>query len=400
MLALLNWHLMLTFDAEKSNPQAEEEALLSMDQGGPKEGAQDGYEHAQAYLKLKAVVGLALAVLRFAAEDAPTVRIQFSFREALAQTGWNFTTMSIVVSILSSFLAVGMAGKDVFDLRHVSVKDAMSSKDGSVLRALRAAVPCESTEKLIDAGFSSQELRSRRDSTQAFTNRGHTTTQLARAGYTAQQLKQAGHTAKQLKEAGFTRRDLKEAGFTSRDLKEAGFTLRDLKEVGFTQHDLKEAGFTVRDLTKAGYFRGVLLDLPENFLNEGWIKHYDAPYAHRTTLENLQGVPSSAEYVFVGARGPSGRIALGAVGLRHIVLNRTTENNTREDNGVYWYLRDGRAFGFAPNASINLSSADITTSEESERLSWLVDVGHGGWRAGATKHLYEDSNWRKLLYYF
>ena len=131
----------------------------------------------------------------------------------------------------------------------------------------------------------------------------------------------------------------------------------------------------------------------------GWTKFYDKPYKHATSSSDLQ-VPSSAEYVFVGARSPDGTITLGAFGTRAAVLRATPLNTPHLHNGMYWYSTTGKSFGFAPTATIDQGSADTHYREDARRLSWFLDQsGWGGWRAGATLGLGSNTQWRKLVYW-
>ena len=97
--------------------------------------------------------------------------------------------------------------------------------------------------------------------------------------------------------------------------------------------------------------RGVQKSLPSSFL-DGWTKHYDETYAHKTTNSSVTGVPSSATLVFVGARLPEGTL-FGAVGSRDAVLRETSGNETHEENGVHWYFYKDNSFGFAPNSKVD-----------------------------------------------
>ena len=98
---------------------------------------------------------------------------------------------------------------------------------------------------------------------------------------------------------------------------------------------------------------GVQLALPgtgswmARFLDGSWTSHYDEDYGHATKRADL-AVPSSAKWVFVGARSPEGTITIGAVGARDEVLKDTPINRPHEYNGVDWHLTEKKPFGFAP----------------------------------------------------
>ena len=68
----------------------------------------------------------------------------------------------------------------------------------------------------------------------------------------------------------------------------------------------------------------VQLVLLDDFLHR-WSRYYDEPYSHNTLTTDLDSVPASAKWIFVGARNDKGRIAVGAVGKRNAVLQRTDQ---------------------------------------------------------------------------
>jgi len=154
------------------------------------------------------------------------------------------------------------------------------------------------------------------------------------------------------------------------------------------------------ELTKS---RGVQLTLDGAFLDR-FTKHLDVPYTHPCTSEELDDIPESARCVFVGARDPSGKIALGAFAPRHIVVRRTERDKPHEHNGVFWYFTSKESFGFAPTSEIDQCAADVCEDRGEERLSWHIDGddGDGGWRAGVATMLGsedDDESWHKLVYY-
>ena len=147
---------------------------------------------------------------------------------------------------------------------------------------------------------------------------------------------------------------------------------------------------------------GVQLSLPASFL-DGWTQHFDEGYGHETFHEHLLGVPSSAKWIFVGARDPEGNITIGAVGARDKVLQETPRNSPHDHNGVAWYLTPNASFGFAPaGCTVSQNEADSGLAEEQgeSRLSWHLggSTGIAGWRAGSSEGL-DGEEWRKLLYY-
>ena len=115
-------------------------------------------------------------------------------------------------------------------------------------------------------------------------------------------------------------------------------------------------------------------------------------------------MPSSAKWVFVGARSPEGTITIGAVGARDEVLKETPKTRPHEHNGVAWYLTKGASFGFAPaGCAVNQIDADNLDSQGAFRLSWHLDNDCGGYRAGYKIPECDDDEdeqgWSKLLFY-
>ena len=143
---------------------------------------------------------------------------------------------------------------------------------------------------------------------------------------------------------------------------------------------------------------GVLTDLPANYLDSDWVKHYDEQYDHRTKDDSFDTIPAGATYIFVGARDPDGKIVVGAIGERSVVLQETSLNQPNEHNGLYWYFTKGKAFGFSPTDEIECSSADVHDKNNNQRLSWHL-TGSGGYRAGSNCDLNSDKKYRKLVYW-
>ena len=156
---------------------------------------------------------------------------------------------------------------------------------------------------------------------------------------------------------------------------------------------------------------GVRRSFPDDFLSRHWRVHIEREYSLATTVEEIESVPPEATHVFVGARDPDGRIALGACGRRDEVLRRTVGDETHKENGACWYFSfnhdDPRSFGFSRVAAVELYEADILGSGRMSaldedghfRLSWHADGG--GWRAGqiVDDGGHELDGWTKLLYW-
>ncbi|KAL5505793.1 hypothetical protein EMCRGX_G007297 [Ephydatia muelleri] len=147
---------------------------------------------------------------------------------------------------------------------------------------------------------------------------------------------------------------------------------------------------------------GVLYNYPENALiQKSFTKCYDQPYSHATTSADLANCMGSS-LVFVGAKSSSGSntFALGAFGVSSNVMKITSSATQAfiDDGGAYWYRTPGWSFGFASSSSINLGRCDNNNPDCSHRLCFHLDQNVGGYRAGCTVGLNEDSTWRKVIY--
>jgi hypothetical protein len=142
-------------------------------------------------------------------------------------------------------------------------------------------------------------------------------------------------------------------------------------------------------------FMGVQLNVPEDLLSD-WVARCDQPYSQGFRTEDLHDIPPGT-VVFVGARSPSGHIALGAWGERDEVLRVTEPNKPHLHNGAFWYNTPERSFGFSKCPIINQRGADSWSEEGEYRLSWCLRSGGG--RAGEASMILNSGSWRKLVYY-
>ncbi len=99
----------------------------------------------------------------------------------------------------------------------------------------------------------------------------------------------------------------------------------------------------------------------------------------------------------MGARQVSSdKFRLGGYGISDAVFHATTSMYTAyENNGVFWYNYVGRSFGFSPNENVYLNSADTSSDSANDRMSWEIDNGSGGYRAGS---YYPWYNYYKEIY--
>ena len=156
---------------------------------------------------------------------------------------------------------------------------------------------------------------------------------------------------------------------------------------------------------------GVQHDVDPDVLDTGWELHYEKPYTHATSRKDLRGIPAEARFVLVCAKLAEYRtITLCAIGERGAVVNERNDDSLIKSNGVFWYWMRNMSFGFTPTPVVNLNRGpdyhdcfkpDPTSSK---RLSWNINNGFGGWRAGHTTRIHVNPEsgfaWTKLIYYF
>ena len=118
------------------------------------------------------------------------------------------------------------------------------------------------------------------------------------------------------------------------------------------------------------------------------ITKYSQPYSDSTSSSEVKQYAVGASpyaYVLLGARyGASGNFKLAAMGDYDTVFAATSSRYSAYSNsGAYWYFYPGRSMGFAPSSSVDLSWYDYYNRYDSNRMSWYLDNGYGGVRAGS-----------------
>jgi hypothetical protein len=91
-------------------------------------------------------------------------------------------------------------------------------------------------------------------------------------------------------------------------------------------------------------------------------------------------------FLFVGAYNrATNLVQLGGFSAVTEIRTVTPINTPHISNGIYWYFTSGYSFGFADSSTINQANADIASDPDAySRMSWPLDVGYGGYRAGTT----------------
>eukprot|EP00937_MAST-01D_sp_MAST-1D-sp2_P006055 g6055.t1 len=132
----------------------------------------------------------------------------------------------------------------------------------------------------------------------------------------------------------------------------------------------------------------------------GFTAFHDVPYDHCTSQRDLR-VPDGVQWVLVGAKQRDAQnFALCAFGQPREVFGVTeSQDRAREHHGTYWYNLPEHSFGFAPDETIRLSSADTHHRGDNDRLSWHNEESDGGWRAGSLNEMDDNlDGWRKCIW--
>ena len=88
---------------------------------------------------------------------------------------------------------------------------------------------------------------------------------------------------------------------------------------------------------------------------------------------------------------------LGAFALASDVQQITALNTPHLSNGVYWYFTPRKSFGFLKDTDLHQEpTGDIGTTNFDHRLSWNVDNGRNGYRAGM--YITSGESLRKRIY--
>ena len=135
----------------------------------------------------------------------------------------------------------------------------------------------------------------------------------------------------------------------------------------------------------------------------GWSLCMKVPYSDATTIGKLLSCAQSPRKVLLVGAIKTGQsiLSMMAVASANEMLQSTNSTSTAVlRNGTFWYQLEGYSFGFSPTADIDLNYADTLMDSCESRLSWHLNNGIGGWRAGCDVDLSTASNWEKRVYVF
>jgi len=136
-------------------------------------------------------------------------------------------------------------------------------------------------------------------------------------------------------------------------------------------------------------------------VSAGWELIYDAPYSDPTTSDDLFGHDNMGECILMGVReGGNPHLMVAAVANTADISEDTGSDTVAiESRGVYWYNRPGNAIGFSASSNIDLRPHDVLSPrDDPSRVSWHLDSGIGGWRAGTNTNLNDNEDYHKVFY--
>jgi hypothetical protein len=144
----------------------------------------------------------------------------------------------------------------------------------------------------------------------------------------------------------------------------------------------------------------------------GWALCWSGTYGGTDLLSNITTACDQEYILYAGGLTNNSNLMLLAAGKREMVftIQPGMSNQTILENGSYWYFNTNMgSMGFAPNSTIQQSSADVYAAwgsnldDGSLRLSW--HTGHcgtgnicGGWRVGTVVGLNGSNEYTRYIY--
>lgn len=142
---------------------------------------------------------------------------------------------------------------------------------------------------------------------------------------------------------------------------------------------------------------------------DGWTVVYQGAYGNGFNYASILNslAPGAQVALASSSSAQAGTYDLFAGTSLGVLQTMTAINSTIFADGAYWY-RNGYSVGFAPNAYIFQSSADVTgagwgygdeLNDGDLRLSWHGGESDtfGGWRSGLNIWLNDDQNWQRYI---
>lgn len=137
--------------------------------------------------------------------------------------------------------------------------------------------------------------------------------------------------------------------------------------------------------------------------NGGWTLCWSGDYGGSENLSVLTSQCDQEYLLLAGGAKNSSDYLLLAAAPRSEVFRATARNATTLSNGSYWYYNTTQSMGFAPNATISQSSADVFDTANTLRLSWHLGFCGankicGGWRVGSNTGLNGSTTFARAIY--
>jgi hypothetical protein len=124
---------------------------------------------------------------------------------------------------------------------------------------------------------------------------------------------------------------------------------------------------------------------------------------HAEALRGSSLAQCKGQYLMMACRATGTiNLQIAAMATRADVLFPTGENtdNFHTANGVIWYYREGKAWGFAPEGeTVNKHPCDLNTANGDKRLCWHLESGVGGFRCGNNEILNNDATYERIIYH-
>ena len=119
-------------------------------------------------------------------------------------------------------------------------------------------------------------------------------------------------------------------------------------------------------------------------------------------METIKSSCLPSTVLCLGGRDSTNDVLLVvSCGLCSVVLTPTAKNTPNLHNGAYWYyspdIIGSESMGFAPNATIDQSYADLYDQSNNQRVSWHLRGDEGGYRLGSLAPLNIDSRYYKVI---
>lgn len=141
----------------------------------------------------------------------------------------------------------------------------------------------------------------------------------------------------------------------------------------------------------------------QTLVDGGWTLCWSGGYGETDSLANIYASCTGDYILYAGGLANADSYMLLAAAPKADVFAQTGYNQVTESNGTFWYLEPSQSMGFAPNATISQSSADVYDTSDPLRMSWHTgycgaDMICGGWRVGSVVGLNANNNYTRAIW--